>query len=27
MEGIENRDLNQTVDAVKLSIEQWFNLI
>ncbi len=27
MKGIENRDLKQTKEAVKLSIEQWFNLI
>ncbi len=27
MEGIENRDIDQTTAAVKLSIEQWFNLI
>lgn len=27
MEGIENRDLEQTTTAVKRSIKQWFNLI
>ncbi len=27
LQGLEARDLDKTIDAVKLSIEQWFNLI
>jgi len=27
LQGLESRDLDKTIDAVKLSIEQWFNLI